>query len=175
MLGKVFKHEMKSTSRLFLPLMIGFIAITLLCKFTFETSYSAILGNNRLMETITVIFFVRNSSWNVFRSSSSVTEMVLINSDPSVRMVADWMVISDASLKVIFIIYISSAFCGFVLFIFNNILFFVVYECIIYCFLLFVNNLFKKSLTKPHINSEISLSILSCYSSCSEDFYRYFC
>ena len=38
--------------------MIGFIAITLLCKFTFETSYSAILGNNRLMETITVIFFV---------------------------------------------------------------------------------------------------------------------
>ena len=58
MLGKVFKHEMKSTSRLFLPLMIGFIAITLLCKFTFETSYSAILGNNRLMETITVIFFV---------------------------------------------------------------------------------------------------------------------
>ena len=110
MLGKVFKHEMKSTSRLFLPLMIGFIAITLLCKFTFETSYSAILGNNRLMETITVIFFVRNSSWNVFRSSSSMTEMVLINSDPSVRMVADWMVISDASLKVIFIIYISP-FC----------------------------------------------------------------
>ena len=46
---------------------------------------------------------------------------------------------------------------------------------LIYCFLLFVNNLFKKSLTKPHINSEISLSILSCYSSCSEDFYRYFC
>ena len=45
MLGKVFKHEMKSTSRLFLPLMIGFIAITLLCKFTFETSYSAILGS----------------------------------------------------------------------------------------------------------------------------------
>lgn len=58
MLGKVFKHEMKSTSRLFLPLMIGFIAITLLCKFAFETSYSAFLGNNRLMETITVIFFV---------------------------------------------------------------------------------------------------------------------
>ena len=58
MLGKVFKHEMKSTSRLFLPLMIGFIAITLLCKFAFESSYSAFLGNSRLMETITVIFFV---------------------------------------------------------------------------------------------------------------------
>ena len=49
------------------------------------------------------------------------------------------------------------------LFIFNNILFLVVYECIIYCFLLFVNNLFKKSLTKPRINSEISLSIPVSY------------
>ena len=49
---------MKSTSRLFLPLIIGFIAITLLCKFAFETSYSAFLGNSWLMETITAIFFV---------------------------------------------------------------------------------------------------------------------
>lgn len=49
---------MKATSRLFLPLIIGFIAITLLCKFAFETSYSAFLGNNWLMETITAIFFV---------------------------------------------------------------------------------------------------------------------
>lgn len=58
MLGKVFKHEMKSTSRLFLPLMIGFIAITILCKFAFESSYSVFLKNNRLLEIITAIFFV---------------------------------------------------------------------------------------------------------------------
>ena len=67
MLGKVFKHEMKSTSRLFLPLMIGFIAITLLCKFTFETSYSAILGNNRLMETITVFHLYHRPVCHDFR------------------------------------------------------------------------------------------------------------
>lgn len=58
MLGKVFKHEMKSTSRLFLPLMIGFIAVTLLCKFAFESSYSVFLSNNNLLEIITAIFFV---------------------------------------------------------------------------------------------------------------------
>lgn len=58
MLGKMFKHEMKATSRLFLPLMIGFIAVTVLCKFSFESSYSVFTSNNNLLEIITAIFFV---------------------------------------------------------------------------------------------------------------------
>lgn len=56
MLGKVFKHEMKSTSRLFLPMMIGFVAITLLCKFAYESSYTVFLGHHRILEMISAIF-----------------------------------------------------------------------------------------------------------------------
>lgn len=57
MLGKVFKHEMKSTARLFLPMMIGFVVVTLLCKLTFESSYSLFLDHGRLLDTIMMIFF----------------------------------------------------------------------------------------------------------------------
>lgn len=38
MLGKVFKYEMKTTAGFFLPLFIGFAAVTLLGKLSFESS-----------------------------------------------------------------------------------------------------------------------------------------
>lgn len=56
MLGKVMKHEIKSTSRLFLPLMAGFIIVTILCRFAFESSSSVFLQNNRVLDLIRVIF-----------------------------------------------------------------------------------------------------------------------
>lgn len=56
MLGKLFKHEMKATSRLFLPLIIGYMAVTLLCKISFETVYSRSV-DNFILNSITVIFF----------------------------------------------------------------------------------------------------------------------
>lgn len=49
---------MKSSSRLFLPMIIGFVAITILCKFAYESSYTVFLGHNRLVEMVTAIFFV---------------------------------------------------------------------------------------------------------------------
>lgn len=58
MLGKLFKHEMKTTSTIFLPLFIGFIVITLLCKITFESSMTFLSGNNNLLSFITILFFV---------------------------------------------------------------------------------------------------------------------
>ena len=57
MLAKLFKDEMKGTSRLFLPLIAGFILITVLCKFAFETSFTIFDFNNYILQTITVIFF----------------------------------------------------------------------------------------------------------------------
>lgn len=57
MLGKLFKHEMKATSALFLPLFLGFIAITVLCKLSFESSM-AVFSDSYLLKTITTIFFV---------------------------------------------------------------------------------------------------------------------
>lgn len=56
MLGKVMKHEIKSTSRLFLPMMAGFIIVTILCRFAFESSSNVFLQNNKVLDLIRVIF-----------------------------------------------------------------------------------------------------------------------
>lgn len=57
MLGKLFKHEMKATSALFLPLLLGFIAVTLLCKISFESNV-AFFSQSSLANIITTIFFI---------------------------------------------------------------------------------------------------------------------
>lgn len=57
MLGKLFKHEMKATSVIFLPLFIGFIVVTLLCKASFESSTMFFSDNNHLLSVITILFF----------------------------------------------------------------------------------------------------------------------
>lgn len=55
MLGKVFKYEMKSLARWFLPLLAGFFAVTLLCKFSFEmTSFGG--TPSRIAAVIAVLF-----------------------------------------------------------------------------------------------------------------------
>lgn len=57
MLGKVFKHEMKSSSRLFIPLFMGFLAVTLLCKFSAECA-NTLQFSPRIMNTISALFMV---------------------------------------------------------------------------------------------------------------------
>lgn len=57
MLGKIFKHEFKMTSRTFIPLIIGFIIMTLLGKFSLELNLNATF-DNWVAQAITTIFFI---------------------------------------------------------------------------------------------------------------------
>lgn len=56
MLGKVFKHEMKATAGWFLPMFIGFVVITILCKLSFESSIT-LFSDSSFMTLIMGIFF----------------------------------------------------------------------------------------------------------------------
>lgn len=64
MLGKVFKHEMKSSSSLFIPLFLGFLAVTLLCKFSAECT-NTLKFSPKAMSTITSVFIVLYSIYAV--------------------------------------------------------------------------------------------------------------
>lgn len=55
MLGKVLKYEMKSLARPFLPLFGGFLAVTLLCKLSFEAASANVIRTD-ILELISLLF-----------------------------------------------------------------------------------------------------------------------
>lgn len=57
MLGKVLKYEMKSLAKPFFPLFGGFLAVTFLCKLSFEAA-SANVVQADILELISVLFGV---------------------------------------------------------------------------------------------------------------------
>ncbi len=57
MLGKVLKYEMKSLAKPFLPLFGGFLAVTLLCKLSFEAA-SANVVRADILDLISMLFGV---------------------------------------------------------------------------------------------------------------------
>lgn len=57
MLGKVLKYEMRALARLFLPLLTGFLAVTLLCKFSFEAASARVVQAD-MLEVVSAIFFM---------------------------------------------------------------------------------------------------------------------
>ena len=57
MLGKVLKYEMRSLAKPFLPLFGGFLAVTLLCKLSFEAA-SANVVRADILDLVSVMFGV---------------------------------------------------------------------------------------------------------------------
>lgn len=55
MLGKVLKYEMRSLAKSFLPLFGGFLAVTVLCKLSFEAA-SANVVRTDILELISLLF-----------------------------------------------------------------------------------------------------------------------
>lgn len=60
MLGKVLKYEMKSLARPFTPLLLGFLVVTVLCKFSFVAASAGIVrtGLLNMISGIFMMFYV---------------------------------------------------------------------------------------------------------------------